>query len=378
MRKKLLLYLFIFLFLILPNNSLGLEKRSNQNLKQIVIQIQSSESSNHTSTLAIRSKELFKMVEKILTDKDTMKTKVTYHELSDATLTIQNKNQTKTYVINEMFNLIDEKQGILLQLPSDFKKKLNKYVSIVRQKHYGQLITWDQARQKLPKYSIFTVIDLESGLSFKVQRRAGSKHADVQPLTAKDSKIMKQIYNGQWSWNRRAVLIQGEDYSIAGSMNGMPHGGDGIPHNDFSGHFCIHFLGSTTHRLRNADPSHQSMLYKAAGLWRQYIQSATPNDVIESFFIALNQKDLFLLKTLFPHKNHEQIRSFKVEMESTSKIRRLSSYSEEQHEDLWLEIPIKVILTTKHNKNQIVVYTFHLQKNAITNEWKIYYVTKNI
>ncbi|MFS1513561.1 hypothetical protein VQL36_14120 [Chengkuizengella sp. SCS-71B] len=364
--------------MILPNNSLGLEKKSNQNLNQIIIQIQSSESSKNTSSLVIRSKEFFNVVEKMLEDKNTMISKVRYHQLSDATLTIQKKKQKRTYVISERFNLIDEKQDILFQLPIDLKIKINKYVNIVRKKHYGYLLTWDQAKGELPKYSIFTVIDIETGLSFKVQRRAGSKHADVQPLTAKDSKIMKQIYNGQWSWNRRAVLIQNGDYSIAGSMNGMPHGGDGIPHNDFSGHFCIHFLGSTTHRLRNVDLSHQSMLYKAAGMWRKYIQSASPNDVIESFFIALNQKDLFLLKTLFPHKNHEQIESFKVEMETNSKIRRLSSYTEGQYDgDLWLVIPIQAILTTKHNKNQIVIYNFYLQKNAITNAWKIYDVTKN-
>ncbi|NBI29490.1 hypothetical protein ERL59_11020 [Chengkuizengella sp. YPA3-1-1] len=362
---------------MLPNNSLGFEISPNQSLKQIIIQIQSTESSNNTSSLSIRSKELFRQVEKMLKDKNTLKTKIKYHHISDATLILQNKNQTKTYVINEMLNLIDEKQGVLFHLPSDLKIKINKYVNIVRKKHYGYLLTWEQAKEKLPKYSIFTVIDLETGLSFKVQRRAGSKHADVQPLTAKDSKIMKQIYNGQWSWNRRAVLIQSGDYSIAGSMNGMPHGGDGIPHNDFSGHFCIHFLGSTTHRLKNVDLSHQSMLYKAAGMWTKYIQSATPNDVIDSFFIALNQKDLFLLKTLFPHKNHDQIETFKEEMETNSKIRRLSSYAEEEYDDLWLVIPIQAVLTTKHNKNQIVVYHFYLQKNAITNTWKIYDVTKN-
>ncbi|MCM3080108.1 hypothetical protein [Brevibacillus invocatus] len=35
------------------------------------------------------------------------------------------------------------------------------------------------------------VIDLETGQRFQVQRRAGSRHADVQPLTRNDTMILK-------------------------------------------------------------------------------------------------------------------------------------------------------------------------------------------
>ncbi|MDP5273056.1 hypothetical protein [Chengkuizengella axinellae] len=380
MRKKLcIFFIVILLFCTSPQISLSLEKNKIESINQVIVQIQSSESSDHISSLRIQSNDLLKRLEKSLSDKNRMNySKVTYHELSDASLVIENNKNSKKYVISERFNLIDEDENIQIGLPNQIKRKLNIYVDMVRKKHYGELLTWNEVKEKMPKYTKFTVIDLETGLSFKVQRRAGNKHADVQPLTAEDSKIMKQIYNGHWSWNRRAVVIKNGHDSIAGSMNGMPHGGDGIPNNDFSGHFCIHFLGSTTHRQRNIDPSHQSMVYKAAGMWQQYIQNATPEDVIDSFFIALNQKDLFLLKTLFPHKNHEQIDTFKVEMEATTKIRKLSSESQEtEKDDLWLAIPVQAVLTTKHNKNQIVVYTFHLQKNAITNVWKIYFVTKN-
>ena len=71
---------------------------------------------------------------------------------------------------------------------------------------------------------MFTVIDVETGKSFDVQRRAGSHHADVQPLTRKDTKVMKEIYHGHWSWRRRALLILAENRLLAASMHGMPHG----------------------------------------------------------------------------------------------------------------------------------------------------------
>ena len=55
------------------------------------------------------------------------------------------------------------------------------------------MLPWEKVHQILPKYSKFTVLDVETGKLFKVQRRAGNRHADVQPLTSKDTTIMKEI-----------------------------------------------------------------------------------------------------------------------------------------------------------------------------------------
>lgn len=41
------------------------------------------------------------------------------------------------------------------------------------------MLPWKQVNRILPKYSKFTVLDVETGKKFKVQRRAGSHHADV-------------------------------------------------------------------------------------------------------------------------------------------------------------------------------------------------------
>jgi len=109
------------------------------------------------------------------------------------------------------------------------------------------------------------VTDVRTGISFKVQRRGGSKHADVQPLTAADTAKMKQLY-GQWSWGRRAILVTVNGRTMAASMNGMPHGAGAITGNNFPGHFCIHFLGSRTHGTNSLDPDHQYMVRVAAGI----------------------------------------------------------------------------------------------------------------
>lgn len=58
-----------------------------------------------------------------------------------------------------------------------------------------EMLRWEEVIEFLPRYSKFTVIDVETGKSFRVQRRAGQYHADVQPLTRKDTKTMKEIYN---------------------------------------------------------------------------------------------------------------------------------------------------------------------------------------
>lgn len=39
---------------------------------------------------------------------------------------------------------------------------------------YGEMITWEEVKEIIPRKSTFQVIDLETGMSFEVQRRAGS------------------------------------------------------------------------------------------------------------------------------------------------------------------------------------------------------------
>ncbi len=126
-------------------------------------------------------------------------------------------------------------------------------------------IPWSQVDKLFPRGSTALVTDVRTGLSFTVRRRGGWAHADVEPLTARDTQTLKRIYGGAWSWSRRPIVVQVSSYRIAASMNGMPHGGSSISDNGFPGHHCIHFLGSTTHGTRRLDPAHQAAVKEAVG-----------------------------------------------------------------------------------------------------------------
>ncbi|MGE5371373.1 MAG: hypothetical protein ACM3QZ_05220 [Solirubrobacterales bacterium] len=130
---------------------------------------------------------------------------------------------------------------------------------------YGELMMWDDASKYFPKFGKATVVDCETRATYQVQRRGGTYHADVQPLTAEDTRIMKQIYGGSWSWSRRPVIVVAGGHRIAASMNGKPHGGGLIKGNNFPGHSCIHFLGSRLHLNTRVDLRHQLCVIQAAG-----------------------------------------------------------------------------------------------------------------
>ncbi|WP_144479842.1 hypothetical protein [Cytobacillus oceanisediminis] len=153
---------------------------------------------------------------------------------------------------------------------------------------------WEEVNELLPRYCKFTVMDLETGLRFRVQRRAGSNHADVQPLTSEDTAIMKKIYSGKWSWKRRAIIVISEKGKIAASMHGMPHGGGALK-NNFPGHFCIHFYGSTTHRTNFMDLSHKLMILKSAGKLEKYLEQTDPYDLVNAYIAGIKQQDPYIV-----------------------------------------------------------------------------------
>jgi peptidoglycan hydrolase-like protein with peptidoglycan-binding domain len=149
------------------------------------------------------------------------------------------------------------------------------------------LLPWSSASKVFARGTTATVYDIETGISFKIKRTYGTNHADCETLTAADTKTMKKIFGGSWSWNRRAVILTVGDTKIAASIAGMPHAGDddktanrtissrsggfgrgmnydSVKSNGMDGHFDVHFLGSKTHGTNRLDPAHQSMVKKAA------------------------------------------------------------------------------------------------------------------
>lgn len=158
---------------------------------------------------------------------------------------------------------------------------------------YGEFLSWGEVDKLFPRYAEATVIDFDTGCKFRVQRKGGTYHADVQPLTAEDTAVMKLIYSGKWSWQRRAVIVQLDSgRRIAASMNGMPHGLGSIPDNKFNGHSCIHFRDSKTHCSREVNMAHQIMVWKAANIVDQQLLALNPQKTIEMFLAAVDQGDL--------------------------------------------------------------------------------------
>lgn len=137
------------------------------------------------------------------------------------------------------------------------------------------------------------VTDIDTGLSFTVKRTYGTNHADVEPLTKEDTDTIKKIWGG-FSWERRAVIVQFEDYTLAASMTAMPHAGvesapankyvshrsagygsglnlDAVKNNGASGVMDIHFKGSRTHSTNVTQKSQQDMVSKAAAFLKQLL-----------------------------------------------------------------------------------------------------------
>lgn len=165
--------------------------------------------------------------------------------------------------LNEVYNM----KYHLVEPSSDLKEMLLDLTASYRQeicKTYGALLVWEEVDKIFPMYATAKITDIYTGTSFNVQRREGSSHVDAQPLTADDTAIMKKIYGGRWSWERKGIIVEVQGFRIAASMHGMPHGSGKIDDNNFPGHFCIHFLGSTIHS-GGMDIQHHREILKAAG-----------------------------------------------------------------------------------------------------------------
>ena len=144
-------------------------------------------------------------------------------------------------------------------------------------------IPWyGQAEKIFAIGTVATVLDVETGIKFKIKRTFGYNHADCETLTAADTAVMFKLFGG-WSWERRAIIIIIGDTYIAASMAGMPHAGrddkpsgvkvynrsgdygygdnlDAVKGNNMNGVFDVHFYMSKTHSTNRVDARHQEMV----------------------------------------------------------------------------------------------------------------------
>lgn len=218
----------------------------------------------------------------------------------------------------------------------------------------GQFLSWEEVDKIFHRYANATVVDVDTGLSFRVQRRGGTYHADVQPLTARDTAIMKVIYSGQWSWQRKAVVVEVEGHRIAASMNGMPHGSGAIRGNDFRGHFCIHFRDSKVRQSGKENLAHQMMVWKSAGRFKQMISAMGPEEIVEVFITALDLQDVNLaLKTLHNPSDEKRIYLQSI-ISQISRIKVQGIRSEGGNpETFWVYLTIRYPESTKDVEKKI-------------------------
>ncbi|MCM3718211.1 hypothetical protein [Fictibacillus phosphorivorans] len=240
------------------------------------------------------------------------------------------------------------------------------YFPIVKK---GDVLPWKKVSKLIPKGSTFKVIDLETGFYFRVQRRAGNQHADVQPLTHDDTAVLKHLYNGKWSWKRRAVLIPVKGRMIAGSMHGMPHGA-GALENGFPGHFCIHFSGSSTHRSRNIDPSHQLMILKAGDKLNRYAAGASAKQTVSMFLIGMKQQDIKIAKPILSTALLHNAKIKDLFKGVTGLNYEIKKNNSRYPPIVRTEVSARVKQYDedgKHNR----VYRFSLERKSMTDGWKI-------
>lgn len=379
--------ILIWLLTVQPHSALAQvllqkPKLSDDKLQQntIIITVRSGKHAAFISDLRINSRE---MNSALIKAKQMPAAVAAYYPDIDIALLTDN---TSHFRLEYSGNLWNETTATRTILPNNISVKLVGLAESLRTHHYGKLISWQQSTQILPNKSIFSVTELESGLTFQVQRRAGSDHADVQPLTKDDTRIMKQIYDGKWSWRRKAVLIHSGDEWIAASMNGMPHGGDGIPENGFSGHFCIHFLGSSTHKSDSPDPAHQMMVHKAAGHVKPYFDSANPLIQAKSFVEVIYHKDMELLLQLTEELPKEKLASFIHLMESLVSIRELAppkaigktpSDDSKLGEALTTEIKLPITIHQLNKPRWNGSYTFLFKRESTGSPWRIQDIAVN-
>lgn len=232
--------------------------------------------------------------------------------------------------------------------------------------HHVHLLPWEEVEKIIPRKTTFSIIDVETGKKFNVQRRAGSHHADVQPLAKKDTKIMKSIYK-EWSWKRRSAVVFIDGQYIAASMNGMPHGA-GALRNGFNGHFCLHFLNSTTHRSSEPDPAHHLMILKAAGKIDDYLSKSSPEQIIDVLMLAINNTDRTLLDKVISNstdRNSQKI--FKMYVTNWS-----SQTSQEKHNDSFTrKLRTKVEIYIRGSGTITTTIPIEVERDPVTSKWKV-------
>ncbi|WP_170291833.1 LysM peptidoglycan-binding domain-containing protein [Heliobacterium mobile] len=133
----------------------------------------------------------------------------------------------------------------------------------------GKLVDWFLDGQYLLKRNDrFQITDVLTNKTLQVKMMGGYNHSDVEPLTTKDTAVLKDLFPGGWTWTPRAVVVYKDGMNIAASLSGMPHSFDSIPDNGVDGHIDLYLSNSKGHGSGVSlayQKQHADMVKKAAG-----------------------------------------------------------------------------------------------------------------
>lgn len=138
---------------------------------------------------------------------------------------------------------------------------------------YGKLADWfEEVDGAFPVGATATVVDFNSGTTFKMKRTGGTNHAEVEPINGDEYKKYIKSFGEEPNWEKRSVLVKVGGKTYAASLFGNQMGDDNVPDNVMAGHTCLYFWGSKSHALGFMDKEHQIMILTAAGEDTQYVR----------------------------------------------------------------------------------------------------------
>jgi hypothetical protein len=120
-----------------------------------------------------------------------------------------------------------------------------------------QLLHWyDSVKPSMKSGQNILVFDPATKRSWTLRLYALGHHADSEPLTLRDTQIMRLAFGGITTWNPKPVYVRLPDgrWTLAATHD-TPHLSESILGNDFDGHLCVHFLRDMAECQQN-DPDY--------------------------------------------------------------------------------------------------------------------------
>lgn len=120
-----------------------------------------------------------------------------------------------------------------------------------------QLLHWyDTVKPSMKGGQNILVFDPATKRSWTLRLYALGHHADSEPLTLRDTQIMRLAFGGITTWTPKPVYVRLPDgrWTLAATHD-TPHESESIIGNDFDGHLCVHFLRDMAECQQN-DPDY--------------------------------------------------------------------------------------------------------------------------